>query len=75
MVIIMNEILDEFFSWLKVHRARREHLFNQMREKYDWGYIKACEVIEAELRRLIEEHKDGTDRLTGDKGLLDDQVP
>lgn len=68
----MSEIFDEFFSWLKVHKAGREHLFKQMREKYDWGYIKACEVIEAELKRLIEEHKDGTDRITGAKGLLDD---
>ena len=66
----MNSIFDEFFSWLKVHRAGRERLFNQMREKYDWGYIKACEVIEAELKRLIEEHKDDSDRITGDKGLL-----
>lgn len=71
----MDSVLEEFFSWLTVHRLGREHLFHQMREKYDWGYIKACEVIEAELRRLIEEHEDGTDRLAGDQGLLDDQVP
>lgn len=75
MATMMSDIFEDFFSWLTVHRLGREHLFHQMREKYDWGYIKACEVIEAELRRLIEEHKDGTDRLTGDKGLLDDQVP
>lgn len=67
----MNEVFDEFFSWLKVHRLGREHLFNQMKEKYDLGYINACAVIETELRRLIEEHKDGTDRVRGDKGLLD----
>ncbi len=65
------DIFQEFFSWLKVHRAGREHLFSQMREKYDWGYIKACDVIEAELKRLIEEHKDGSDRVKGDKELLD----
>jgi len=66
-----GNLFDEFFSWLKVHRAGREHLFNQMREKYDWGYIKACEVIEAELKRLIQEHKDDSDRVEGDKGLLE----
>lgn len=66
-----ESLFDDFFAWLKVHRAGREHLFHQMREKYDWGYIKACEVIEAELRRQLEEHKDGSDRISGDKGLLD----
>lgn len=66
----MEPLFEEFFSWLKVHKAGREHLFHQMREKYDWGYIKACEVIEAELKRLIEEHKDDSDRIAGDKGLL-----
>lgn len=70
----MTDIFNEFFSWLKVHRLGREHLFNQMREKYDWGYIKACEVIEAELKRLIEEHKDDSDRITGDKGILDEEI-
>jgi hypothetical protein len=62
----MDKIFNEFFSWLKVHKAGREHLFQQMREKYDWGYIRACEVIEVELRRLIEEYKDDTDRIAGD---------
>ncbi len=71
----MNSLFDEFFSWLKVHRLGREHLFHQMREKYDWGYIKACEVIEAELRRLIEEHTDDSDRVAGDKGLLGEEIP
>ncbi len=66
----MSNIFDEFFSWLRVHKAGREHLFSQMREKYDWGYIRACEAIEAELRRLIEEYKDDSDRIERDKGLL-----
>ena len=70
----MSDIFDEFFSWLKVHKAGRQHLFEKMREKYDWGYIKACEVIESELKRLIEEHKDDSDRVTGDKGLLDEEI-
>lgn len=63
-------LFDEFFGWLKVHRLGREHLFSQMREKYDWGYIKACEVIEAELRRKLQEHKDGTDRIGRAEDLL-----
>ena len=71
----MTDIFNEFFSWLKVHRAGREYIFNQMREKYDWGYIKACDVIEAELKRLLssqnEEHKDDSDRIAGDKRLLE----
>lgn len=62
----MEKLLEEFFGWLKVHRTGREHLFHQMREEYDWGYIKACDVIKAELERLIEEHKDGTDRIGRD---------
>ena len=69
---INSALFDDFFGWLKVHKAGREHLFNQMREKYDWGYIKACEVIETELKRLIaeyhisEEQKDGDDRIAAD---------
>lgn len=66
-----NSLFDEFFSWLKVHRLGREHLFNQMREKYDWGYVNACANIEAELRRLLEERKDDTDRVKRDKRVLD----
>ncbi len=61
-----GNLFDDFFSWLKVHKAGREHLFNQMREKYDWGYIKACEVIETELRSKLQEYKDGSDRIGGD---------
>ncbi len=71
----MDKIFKDFFSWLTVHRTAREHLFHQMREKYDWGYIKACSVIETELKRLIEEHKDGLDRPSGNQGLLDEEVP
>lgn len=58
-----KNLFDDFFGWLKIHKAARELLFHGMREKYDWGYIKACEVIESELRRKLEEHKDGTDRI------------
>ena len=63
---LSNTVFDEFFSWLKVHRAGREHLFEHTHDKYDCGYIKACKVIECELRRLIKEHQDGADRLAGD---------
>ena len=70
----MNKLCIDFLSWLNVHRAGRELLFNQMREKYDWGYIKACEVIEAEFKRIIEEHKDESDRIAGDKGLLGEEI-
>lgn len=70
----MELLFQELLSWLKVHRLGREYLFNQMREKYDSGYIKACTVIEAELRRIIEEHKDDSDRIAGDKGLLDEEI-
>ncbi len=37
----------------------------------DIGYVKACEVIEAELKRLIQEHKVDSDRVEGNKGLLE----
>ena len=57
----MSNIFEEFLSWLKVHRAAREHLFHEFREKYDWGYIKACQVIESEIKRLIQEHQDDSD--------------
>lgn len=66
-----ESLFDDFFSWLSIHRTAREHLFHQMREKYDWGYITACKVIEAELRRKLQEHKDDSDRFEGDKGLLE----
>lgn len=65
-----GNLFDEFFSWLNVHRLGREHLFNQMREKYDWGYINACANIETELKRLIEEYKDDTTGIKRNKGLL-----
>jgi hypothetical protein len=66
----VNDLFNDFFGWLKVHKAGREFLFNKNRERYDWGYIKACEVIESELKRLIEEHKDGSDRIGRDKDSL-----
>lgn len=69
-----QNLFDEFFSWLTVHRLGREQLFVKMREKYDWGYINACTAIESELRRLLQEHKDDSDRVEGDKGLLGEEI-
>lgn len=67
-----NSVLDEFFSWLKVHSMGYRMRYDAMGWEIDYGYIKACDVIAAELHRLIEEHKDGSDRIEGDKGLLDE---
>lgn len=71
----MTNIFNDFFSWLKVHKTGREHLFHNSYCDYDWGYIKACVVIETELKRLIQEHKDASDRITGNQGILDEQIP
>lgn len=67
----MDALIEEFLSWLRVHKAGRVYLFEKMPERYDWGYIKACEVIEAELKRLVEEHRDDSDRIAGIEELLE----
>jgi len=64
-------LFDEFFSWLKVHSSGFKMRIDAMDWEIDRGYVKACEVIEAELKRLIQEHKDDSDRVEGDKGLLE----
>lgn len=66
---------EELLKWLKVHSSGFKMRIDAMDWEYDQGYVKACTVIEAELRRLIEEHKDGSDRITGNQGLLDEEVP
>lgn len=66
-----EKVIIDFFGWLNVHRLGREHLFHKMRKKYEWGYINACAVIEAEFKRLLEEYTDGIDRVDGDKGILE----
>jgi hypothetical protein len=71
----MSSLLDEFFSWLRVHSSGYRMRHDAMGWEIDYGYIKACDVIKAELERLIEEHKDDSDRVTGDKELLDEEVP
>ena len=62
---------EEFLDWLKVHVLGIKMRYEAMAWDIDHGYLKACKVLETELRRLIEEHKDGSDRITGDQGLLD----
>lgn len=68
----MDKMLDDFFDWLKVHTSGYKMRYEAMSWEIDWGYIKACEVIEAELKRKIEEYKDGTDRIGRNQGLLGD---
>lgn len=62
----MTEIFNEFFSWLKVHSIGYRMRYDAMSREFDYGYIKACDVIKAELERLMEEHKDDSDRIRGD---------
>jgi hypothetical protein len=57
----MNKLLEDFLSWLKVHKSAREYILQHNGNEYDHGYIKACLVIEYELNRLIKEHKDELD--------------
>jgi hypothetical protein len=60
----------DLLNWLKVHRLGYIHA-SKYEMSFDYGYIKACDVIEAEMERIIEEHRDESDRLAGDKGLLE----
>jgi len=66
---------EELLKWLKVHMIGFKMRIDAMDWEYDRGYVKACEVIQAEMKRLIEEHQDGSDRVAGNKGLLDGKVP
>lgn len=70
----MNEVIDDFLSWLSVHSSGYRMRYDAMGWEIDYGYIKACDVIAAELKRLIEEHKDGIDRVTGDTGVLGEEI-
>jgi hypothetical protein len=58
-------VTDDFLSWLRVHSAGFRMRYEAMGWDVDLGYIKACDTIKAELERLIEEHKDGSDRVRG----------
>jgi hypothetical protein len=71
---MMNDIFEDFFGWLRVHSAGYRMRYDAMGWEIDYGYIKACDVIGAELKRLIEEHMDDSDRLAGNQGLLDAEV-
>lgn len=70
----MDNILEDFLSWLKVHSMGFRMRHDAMGWEIDYGYIKACDVIKTELQRLIQEHKDGTDRVGRDPVLLEDQI-
>ncbi len=61
-------------GWLRMHTAGAKLRCSATGHEFDYdnGYIKACEVIQGELLRLIEECDDGSD---GDKGLLGKEVP
>jgi hypothetical protein len=71
---IGESLFDDFFAWLKVHTSGIKMRIDAMDWEIDRGYVKACEVIEAELRRKLEEHKDGSDRITGNQGTVGEQV-
>jgi len=47
--------IEDFMSWLKVHKLGINLRYDEHGREHDLGYIKACEVIEAELKRFIEE--------------------
>lgn len=55
----MGKIYEEFFSWLKAHSMEFRMRYDAMGWEIDYGYIKACDVVKAELEGLIEEHTDG----------------
>lgn len=59
-MIIQDEIMiniEDFMSWLNVHKLGINLRYDEHQREQDLGYIKACEVIEAELKRCIEESK------------------
>ncbi len=56
------DIFKNLRQFIQDLKAERETLFKAMREKYDWGYIDACEAIQGKLIGLIEEYKDECDR-------------
>ena len=61
-----GNLFDDFFGWLRVHVSEKRMRYEAMAWEIDLGYIKACEVLEAELRSKIQEYKDGSDRIGGD---------
>src|SRR6478609_11592656 len=64
------EALENLIPNIIEIREKRYELFKVMREKYDWGYIDACEAILAKIGNLLKELKDGRDGTGGDKEIL-----
>lgn len=50
--------IEEFLCWLKVHKLGINLRYDELGRPDDLGYIKACEVIEAELKLKIQESKE-----------------
>ena len=50
--------IEDFLGWLNVHKLAVNVRFDEHGRQQDLGYIKACEVIEAELRSKIQESKE-----------------
>ncbi len=48
--------MEEFMRWLNVHKLGVHLRYDEHGREQDLGYIRACEVIEAEIKRLIEEN-------------------
>lgn len=46
--------IQDFMNWLNVHKLGIHLRYDEHGRDQDLGYITACEVIEAELKRLIE---------------------
>lgn len=55
------EALEQLIPHITEIRNTRQALFNTMREKYDWGYIDACEAILSKIRLQLKELTDGGD--------------
>lgn len=70
-----ESLFDDFLNWLNIQKNARLYVYQTEGNPKDWGYAKACEVIEYELQRMLKEHKDGTDRIRRDKELLGDEIP
>ena len=49
--------IEDFMMWLIVHKAGMNLRYDELKREHDLGYIKDCEVIEVEIKKLIEEEK------------------
>lgn len=57
--------IENFMQWLKTHKLGINMRYDTMGWEHDLGYIKACEVIEAELKRQIQESKEDESEVSG----------